>query len=94
MLDWAGNLIQGVFDRLVGVDRYFVELGTERVMYNFGSSVERSGIGEDHQVYQDIHGDDVEAGSVDRESPSDHLFYFSFFHPSLLGCSECLSNNS
>jgi len=34
-------------------------------MYDFGVSVERSSIGEDHLVHKDIHGVDVEAESVE-----------------------------
>lgn len=78
---------------LMGVEHMVVHCGqgTGKVMYYFGSSVERSSIGEGHLVHKNIHGDDVEAGSVEQEGPSDHLFYFSFFHPNLLGCSECFS---
>ena len=81
---------------LVGVEHMVVHCGqgTGKVMYDFGSSVERSRIGEGHLVHKDIYGDDVEAGSIDRENPLDHLLCFSFFHPSLLGCAECFSNNS
>ena len=80
MLDWAGNLIQEGFGRLVGAGKTFGEVvwaiaglvgvehmvvhcgqGTGKVMYDFGSSVGRSSIGED---YKYIHGVDIEAKSV------------------------------
>ena len=52
----------------------------------------------DYVELGDIYRVGIKAESIEQECPLDpiiggaqqHLFYFSFFHPDLLRCSECL----